>query len=216
MISWLAEDPWPVAGTLATAAVVFLILLRVTQQGRFLLWASGCLALAVATIVIEFFWVTDVERIEDVIGGMTRALQRSDGKTAASYLADDAIVTIGETDVGSLQGDAVLDHGLFERALSETKFDLLQVSRLTIKVGSQTRQGTARFKILATGSYNGNVKVPFTAAGTEWDFGCREVSPGVWKVARITPTSLPADAAPYVRGILGGLMKVKTDKSGKR
>ncbi|GAC1334175.1 MAG: hypothetical protein NVSMB14_01240 [Isosphaeraceae bacterium] len=214
MMSWLSEDPWPVAGTLATVAVVCFILLRVTQQGRFLLWGFLCLALGVATVVIEHFWVTDVERIDDAIYGMTAALQRSDGKTAAGFLADDAVVTIGDTDIGSLRGDAVLDHDLFEHALSDTKFDLLQLSGMTVKVGSRTRQGTARFKVLATGSYNGNVKVPFTAAGTEWDFGCREVSPGVWKIERITPTSLPANSELYVRGILWSLMKA--GKSARR
>lgn len=172
-----------------------------------MIWALACLGLATATLVIERLWVTDLERIETVVYGLVDALRRSDGETAVSFLADDAAVTIGDADLGSIRGDAVLDRRLFEKVLSSTKFDLLQIGRLTIKVGSRTRRGTARFKVLATGSYNGNVRVPFNAAGTEWDLGCRETAPGVWKIERITPTSLPADATPYVQGILSGLMR---------
>ena len=37
---------------------------RVTQQGKYLVWALTALGLAVAVVVIERMWVTDNERIE--------------------------------------------------------------------------------------------------------------------------------------------------------
>jgi len=63
-MAFLTEDATYLAGSLAILAAVFLVALRVSQQGKFLVWAGTALGLAGLVVVFEWLWVTENERIE--------------------------------------------------------------------------------------------------------------------------------------------------------
>ncbi len=80
--------------------------------------------------------------------------------------------------------------------LRNTHFDFVRVSQLTTEAGSQTKRGSAEFKVTASGTFNeGGSQVPLGSMGTEWSLGFRETSPGVWKVNRITAIKVPREVS---------------------
>src|SRR4051794_38073107 len=92
---YLAEDPTYLAGGLGLLAAAFLVALRVTQQGKYLIWAGVAGGLALAALAVEKAWVTDNERIEDTVYGLADAVRASDGDRLASYLTPDCRVELG-------------------------------------------------------------------------------------------------------------------------
>src|SRR5262249_25395334 len=88
-MTFLSEDPTYLAGGVLLLARAFLIAVRVTQQGKYLLRAGVALGLAVLVVVIEWFWVTDTERIEQVVDDLRRAVLRSDVEGVLGHLTTD-------------------------------------------------------------------------------------------------------------------------------
>jgi hypothetical protein len=202
---YLAEDPWPILYVLGGLAVVCLIALRVTQQGKFLIGAGLALALALAFFGIERVWVTDNERIEEVVYGLARAVAAADGEKAADYLAPEAIVELGGPEPTSLFGRGVfrfigrfMGHRLTREelrdSLKDLKFDYLRITRLETNAGAMTRLGRADFVAHAMGEVHAPTFLTFAtpANGSAWSLGFREVEPGVWKITRISPVFRPA------------------------
>ena len=52
-MTFLSEDPTYLAGFFLLAAGVCFMMLKVTQQGKYLVWASTALGLAFTVVVIE-------------------------------------------------------------------------------------------------------------------------------------------------------------------
>ena len=203
-MSWLSEDPWPLAGMLAVLAVVFLVLLRSSQQGKYLIGAGVVVALAVGVIVLERFWVTDRERIEAVVYDLGRAVGRSDADAVLDHMTPDVSLTQGDKTVGGPGGLGAaisqmvpkLDpdvtnpaRGLIRGTVSTARFDFLTISRVRANAGRQTRMGQAEFRVYASGSF-GSLNFATPTSGTDWSLGFREVD-GRWKVQSITATRLP-------------------------
>lgn len=196
---YLADDPWPVIAILGVAALGFLIALRVTQDGRYLIRAGVALGLAGLVFAVEQFWVTDSERIEAVVYELARAVRASDAEGAIKLMATEVGVVQGDDDLGTV------DPGMLRGALANTRFDLLRIDKLNAVAGARTRMGTATFRTLAHGFYGqrgDSQGTPFGPLPATWDLGFREAGPGVWKVTRITPTSLPAAAEFVLRGAM--------------
>jgi hypothetical protein len=205
MIHYLAEDPWPLAGALAALGLVFLIALRLTQRGAYLVRGVVCLALAGAVVAIEQVWVTDAERIEWVVNDLARAVRNSDPDAAVACLAPDVEIAMGD-DADAPGG--LLDREGFRNTLVNLKFDLLRVSRLQAEAFPRSGTGRATFDVMATGRTTGVARESFGAARTSWDLGFIRTGPGVWKVRRISPTGFGDEAATiYARGALGSLMR---------
>ena len=78
---------------------------------------------------------------------------------------------------------------LIQGILSQTKFENLVIAHLKTNAGGEARRGQAEFQVFCRGTHG---SMPFAAAETAWSLGLRETSPGVWKVNRITPVSLPS------------------------
>ncbi len=208
-MTWLSENPWPLAGFFAVTSVFFLIPLKRNQQGKHLAYALVAAGLAVAVVVVERVWVTDAERVEAVIYQLTDAVRRSDADAALSLLtADVSLSQTGRAGIGG-QGQAAL--GTLVRnqigggegnparlaiggTLRSARFDFLSVSRLQTSVGTLSRQGRADFRVFAAGSLDGPGGVSYNFAtdggGTDWSLGLREEN-GRWLVDRITATRLP-------------------------
>ena len=73
-MTYLSEDPTYLAGGLLLLAGAFLVALKVTQQGKYLIRAGIALGLGLVVVVVEWLWVTDNERIEQVVYDLRRAV----------------------------------------------------------------------------------------------------------------------------------------------
>ena len=188
---YLSDDPSYMLIALGFAAACCLIALRVTQQGKFMVWAGTLAAVALAIFGVEQYWVTDAERVERVVYDLARAVEASDVERIKSHL--DEHVTAGMS--GKLI-DASIPLRIVLPMLSRTRFDFVRIGQLSTTAGSQTKMGTATFKVTASGTFNeGGSEIPLGSLGTEWALGFREESPGVWKVTRITAIKIPPQVA---------------------
>ena len=188
---YLIEDPSYLLIGLGMAAAACLLALKVTQQGKFLIWTGALILVAAAVFGFERFYVTDAERVEAVVYDLARAVEASDVDRIKSHLDDKVTFGLrGRTMDGSLTFRMVLP------MIRQTRFDFVRVGQLTTSAGSQTKMGSAEFKVTATGIFNeGGNEIPLAAVGTEWSLGFSERSPGVWKVTRITAIKIPGDVA---------------------
>jgi ketosteroid isomerase-like protein len=186
-MQYLTEDPSYVLIGLGLLALGLLIALKVTQQGKYLLWAAGVGVLAALVFAFEWFWVTDAERVEGVVYDLARAVEASDVDRIKSHLDDKVIFGMkGMTMDGSMPMRIVF------QLLRRTRFDFVRIGQLTTSAGSQTKMGKAVFKVTATGVFEeGGSELVMPPLSTEWDLGFAEKSPGVWKVTRITAITVP-------------------------
>jgi ketosteroid isomerase-like protein len=192
-MTYLSEDPTFLAAGLLLLAGAFLVALNVSQQGKYLIWAGIALGLAVTVVVTEWLWVTDNERIEQVVYDLRRAVLNSDVQGVLSHLAPN---------VQYLQGDIALSEdatrSLVEANLSRARFDFVRISDLQISAGQQSRRGKAEFRVFTRGSLS-TASEGGTAVST-WSLGFEETTRGIWKVNRISPLSVPIGllAAPAI------------------
>jgi hypothetical protein len=216
MLHLIAEDATPLLWTAAGVALVALVLLRLTQQGKFLVVALGALALGVLAFAIESVWVTDDERVSDVVYALARAAGRGDVDRVLSHLAPEVVLSQGpvpldETRTPKLgtrpvQGELARGEAartMIGDTLRATRFDWLAVSQMAAHANPSTGGGTASFRVIASGSIAGTSNLNFAtdAAGSDWSLGLRQTSPGVWQVSRITAVRLPFNASlPIVHG----------------
>ena len=191
-MEFLSEDPTYLAGGLGLLACAFLIALRLTQQGKYLVWAGAAFALALLVVAVERVWVTDGERIEDAVYGLGRAVAASDADGTLDRLTPDVQYVSGNQVLFSGPVARTMIHG----RVSNAKFDFLRVTHLHASAGGQSRRGSAEFRVLCGGSIleAGHQYNFGPAANSNWSLGLRETSPGVWKVSRITPVTLPGGA----------------------
>jgi hypothetical protein len=196
-MTYLSEDPTHLAVGFLLLAGAFLVALKVTQQGKYLVRAGLALGLALAVVVFEWLWVTDNERIEQVVYNLRRAVLNSDAEDVLANLAPNVQYLRGDT---ALSEDAT--RALIRVNLSEFRFDFVRISDLHASAMRQARRGTAEFRVFAKGvmrSSSGTVD-----AGTKitaWSLGFQETEPGVWKVNRISPISIPRGILTFPAGL---------------
>ena len=190
-MSMFSEDPTLPVGALIVAAVACFLALRTRQEGKYLIWGLSLLGLAGLVLAVEWLWVTDEERIETVVYDLRRALLASDAEGMLAHFTPDVqYVQSGE----SLPTAAT--RALVQASLAQSRFDVVRIRGLQTSAGKQTRRGKAEFKAFVRGSVQG----PFGMGGdgatdTSWSLGFEETKPGVWKVNRITPLSMPYNPA---------------------
>jgi hypothetical protein len=186
-MEFLSEDPTFLAGSLGLIAAALFIVLRLTQQGKFLIWALAALALAALVLIVEWLWVTDNERLEYVVYDLGRAVARSDGTAVLDLLTPDVeFVAEGVAMPGEVT------RTMIRSRIKSAKFDFLRINELRTNAGGQSRRGTAEFRVLAGGSIDGPTNSQnFGTLSSSWSLGFRETSPGVWRVNRITPIAGP-------------------------
>ncbi len=196
-MEFLSEDPTYVAGALGILGCVFLMVLRTSQQGKYLVWALGSWGLAVLVIGIEWVWVTDNERIEQVVYDLRRAAQATDADGVLKHLASDVEYVPGKRlkdspppilrRVNLVTGAAT--RAFVKSELQQCSFDYIRMTKLETHAGAQSRRGTAEFRVFVSGSYRGMAGT----SASDWSLGLRETSPKVWQVDRISPVHLPTD-----------------------
>ena len=97
-MSMFSEDPTLPVGALLLAAAVCFVTLRARQEGKYLIWGLAALAAAAGVAAVEWFWVTDEERIEAVVYDLRRSLLASDPQGVLAHLTPDVqYVQGGET-----------------------------------------------------------------------------------------------------------------------
>jgi hypothetical protein len=186
-MEFLSEDPTYLAGGLGLLAVVFLVALKVTQQGKFLVRALIAGGLAVLVLGVEWFWVTDNERIEKTVRDLGRAVAASDSAAALALMTPDVQLAGRGTTLPS-----VLTRTAIQAELERARFDFLKISKLQANASLQSRRGTATFQVFCSGTHQEhNIQYSFATHNSSWSLGFQETSPGVWKVNRITPVNVP-------------------------
>ena len=202
-MEFLSEDPTYLVGTLGFVAVVFLILLKVTQQGKYLVRALVTVGLALLVLGVERLWVTDNERVEKAVYRLAKAVEASNAKEALSLMTDDVRYVIRGDSMSSL-----VTRTFVQTTLENAKFDFLRITRLKTHAGGQTRRGTAEFQVISSGSIQRYNALNFASANSEWSLGFKEISPGVWKVNRITPLRVPGAQAVLPAGDNNGEISI--------
>ena len=186
-MTYLSEDPTVLAGLLLVMAGGFAVAMRVTQQGKYLVRAMIAAGLAAVVVLVEWLWVTDNERIEQVVYGLRDAVANSDVDGVLSYMTPDVLYVKGDM---AMDGEAT--RSLIEANLSRARFEIVRISGLETNAGEQSRRGTAAFRVLAKGNMDTSMApVTFGTADSSWSLGLQETAPGVWKVNRITPVQIP-------------------------
>ncbi len=187
-MTYISEDPTLLVGGLLLLAAAFVVALKVTQQGKYLIRAVVAAGLAVAVLAIEWLWVTDTERIEQVVYDLRREVLNSDVEGVLAHMAPNVQFLKGEL---ALDGEAT--RALIRANLENTSFEFIRVSNLETSAGRQSRRGTAEFRVFAKGSLHTAVAtVNIGTANSVWSLGFQETEPGVWKVNRITPVQIPS------------------------
>jgi hypothetical protein len=185
-MSYLSEDPTYVAGALLLLAGAFGVALNITQQGKYLIRAGIALGLALMVGAVEWFWVTDNERIEHVVYKLRQAVLESDAAGVLIHMAPNVQYLQGDT---ALSEDAT--RALIKANLNHARFEFVRISDLQTSAGEQSRRGKAEFRVFARGHVTSSEMAPSGTSMTTWSLGFQETEPGVWKVNRISPVSIP-------------------------
>ncbi len=194
---YLIEDPTFILIALGVAALGLLVALQVTQQGKFLIWAVSLLGVGAVLFGVERLVVTDSERVEAVVYKLADGVRDSDVEAVEALLTPEVTLSRRNETEGIIKLRTLLP------LLRRVRFDFLKVRQLQTQAGSQTKRGSAEFKVTASGvadpggSFGSDQT--FAAANTEWSLGFREVAPKVWKITRITAINLPR-YTPYIGG----------------
>ena len=197
-MTYLSEDPTFLAEGFLLLAAAFVITLRVTQQGKYLIGATAALVLAVSAVVVEWVWVTDNERIEKVVYEVRAAVLKSDAEGVLAHLAPNAMYQQGET---ALTSD--ITQSLIRTNVSKVHLEFARISELRTSVGQQTRRGIAEFRVFTSGGLKttSNIIDGMTVM-TAWSLGFQETEPGVWKIYRITPVLIPKGVLTLPSGLI--------------
>jgi hypothetical protein len=197
-MTFLSEDPTYIAGGFLLLAGMFAIALKRTQQGKHLIGAVTALILALVVVLVEWIWVTDNERIEKVVYDVRAAVLNSDPEGVLANLAPNVMYQQGDT-----AGTSDWTRALIRTNVSNVKLEFARISELRTSVGQQTRRGLAEFRVFTKGGLRttSNVTEGVTAM-TAWSLGFQETEPGVWKIYRISPVSIPKG----VLALPGGLI----------
>ncbi len=184
-MTYLSEDPTYLIVGLLLLAGAFIVALNVTQQGKYLIRAVITVGVALVLVAIDWFWVTDNERIEQVVYDLRQAVQSSDVAGVLSHMAPNVQYLQGDT---ALSEDAT--RALISANLSQTRFEFVRLSDLQTSCGQQSRRGKAEFRVFTRGK--SGLSAGVLDGLTTWSLGFQETAPGVWKVNRISPVSMPA------------------------
>jgi hypothetical protein len=185
-MTYLSEDPTYLAGALTLVAGAFLIALNITKQGKYLVIAGSAFGLALAVVLIEWIWVTDNERIEEVVYKVRTAVLKSDAEAVIAHLAPEAMYSQDDT---ALSPDAT--RALIRSSVSHFHLEFARITALQTSAGEQSRRGKAEFRVLTKGGLRTSLDAidGTRAIITSWSLGFHETEPGVWKITRISPSN---------------------------
>ena len=199
MVSLITENPWPLIFICLAVAAVALIALKFTGRGMFLMWALGAAGLAGLLWLADWYWVTDVERVEQVVQDLAAAVAASKPDRVVALLDPQVSLTQAGSGVGKggevAQGAVAM--GIIRAAVTSARFDYVRVRHMTTTAGVQSGQGKCDFQVDAMGTATGGEGLAGFMTGPEgsdWSLGFVRGPDGTWKVSRITAIRLPGGA----------------------
>lgn len=197
-MSMFSDNPTLPVGVLLLAAACCFVALRARQEGKYLVWGASALALAGLVLAVEWFWVTDEERIEGVVYDLRRALLASDAQGILAHLTPDVKYVQAGAAIPSAATRVMITGGV-----SNSKFDVVRIRELQTSAGRQTRRGKAEFKVFAKATVQGPMGLGgvMGADDSTWSLGFEETKPGVWKINRITPMGARFNPALLAGGV---------------
>jgi hypothetical protein len=197
-MTYLSEDPTYLAGVFLLLGAACVIALKTTQQGKYLIGAATALALALLVVVVEWAWVTDNERIEQVVYEVQAAVLESNADGVLGHLAPNVMYQQGDT---ALMSDATRE--LIRANVSNVHLESARITELRTSVGEQTRRGIAEFRVFTRGGLKtlSHISDGMTTM-TAWSLGFQEMEPGIWKINRITPLSMPSGVLALPGGVI--------------
>jgi len=182
---WFVDDITPLLWLIAFAELLLMIVAAATQRGRYVV-AMVLLGLCVPLLILlDWFVVTDRERVEDVIDDLATAVENEDVAGIARHLAQ-------ECHYGRFNRAAIL--ALAQRAFDRYEIEWLRIRRLRVRVSEGSRLAVADFTAVGVArDQNGT-------SGwqpTRWRLALREIEPDRWMVTAIVRLpELPGQAAP--------------------
>jgi ketosteroid isomerase-like protein len=196
-MTYLSEDPTYLAGGFLLLGAAFVIALKATQQGKYLIGAATAMALAFLVVVVEWVWVTENERIEKVVYEVRAAVLKSDADGVLAHLAPNVMYLQGDT---ALMSDDT--RALIRKNVSDVHLEFARITELRTSIGQQTRRGIAEFRVFTRGGLKSwsHVSDGMTSM-TAWSLGFQETEPGVWKIYRISPVSIPSGVLALPGGV---------------
>jgi len=84
---WFTETPWPPIMIFSAIAAGLAAALVTTQQGRYAVGIVAMLIASLATYLVEQNIVTESERVEQAIYGVTEAFQQRDEQRTLSFIS---------------------------------------------------------------------------------------------------------------------------------
>ena len=123
-----------------------MVALNITQQGKYLIRAVIALGFALLVVAVEWFWVTDNERIEQVVYALQQAVLNSDAEGVLNHMAPNVQYLQADT---ALSEDAT--RAMIKANLSHAEFESVRISDLQTSVGEQSRRGQAEFRVATRG-----------------------------------------------------------------
>ncbi len=197
-MTYLSEDPTYLAGGFLLLGAACVIALKATQQGKYLIGAGTALVLALLVVAVEWMWVTDNERIEKVVYEVRAAVLESNVDGVLAHLAPNVMYQQGDT---ALTSDATRE--LIRANVSNLHLEFARITELRTSVGQQTRRGIAEFRVFTRGGLKTSPHISDgMSAMTAWSLGFQETGPGIWKINRITPVSMPSGILALPGGVI--------------
>ena len=183
----ISEDPSYIVGGLVLVGIGCLVALRVSGQGKHLIFGLAAFAGALFFVAVDYLWVTDNERVEAVVERLRRAVVNSNVEGVFAELTADARFA---------NFTPASTRAIIAGELPRTHFEYVRFSQSKTSAGGQSRRGTVEFRAVAAGMANAEYAPSrFLIDGSDWSLGVEETSPGVWKINRITPVRLPGPIA---------------------
>lgn len=165
---WFIDTPWPPVIIFGTSAVLCVGAWLGKGRGVFLLAAIGLMFLCGATLVLEKILVSDRERVEEGVLGISNAFQMGDEPRTMGYISKQAPEL----------------EKLVHQAFEMVSVSDLHIRDMSVEMTSQGTRAVSRFRA------NGTVNVKAvgishtTNAATKWDVTWQKEDGG-WKIIRV-------------------------------
>lgn len=167
-MTWFTETPWPPIFLGIVVSAALLVVWTATRRGSVLLAAAGVLLLCPGVYFLEQWIVTEAERVEEAVHGVTTAFQENDLDRTLGYF--------------SPRATGLRDMVRAAHKLADVKDDL-RITDLSVAMKPDENAAVSHFRASATVDVTG-----FGNAGyrtSRWEFTWTKGA-GDWTIREVT------------------------------